>query len=99
MHDLYNQNGEATNIDRIWELLTDSDGDLIADVGDLGKVDFVSDTDNYQTADNETTIRIEACGTGVTWIKGTTAANSGCGTAGTAATRVDPVRYATHPDG
>ena len=30
MHDLYNQNGVTSNIHKIWELLTDADGDLLA---------------------------------------------------------------------
>ena len=99
LHDLYDQNDTAGNITKIWELLTDSDGDLLDAVGDLGKVDMVSDSDNFQTADDEMTIAVEACASGVSWIKGTSAATSGCGTAGTPAAAVTPARYATHPDG
>ena len=61
MHDLYDQNRTPNNLTMIWESLTDSDGDLIAAVGDLGKADLLSDTDNPKTADNETTITLEAC--------------------------------------
>ena len=99
LHDLYNQNATAGNITKIWQLLTDSDMDLLDSVGDLGKSDLVSDEDDYSTPDNETTIAVEACDDDVDWIKGTTAANSGCGTAGTAATAVTPAQVMTHPDG
>ena len=103
MHDLYDQNGSDANLEVIWEFLTDSDMDLIDAVGDLGKVDLLSDTDNPKTADNEMTIALEACASGVSW-KGTTAAHisTGCGgtdgTDGSAATeQTGQVR--THPDG
>jgi len=97
IHDLYDQNEDDNNIDKIWQWLTDADGDLTS--GDLGKVDMVSSRDNYQTADDERTISVEACATGTSWIKGTTAANSGCGTAGTAATVLDSNARKTNPDG
>ena len=103
MHDLYNQNGVTSNINKIWELLTDSDGDLLAGAGDLGKADLVSDSDNPRTADNETTIALEACASGVTW-RATTAAQivSGCGgtdgTDGAAATE-QTGQVKTNPDG
>ena len=56
------------------------------------------------TADNETTISVEACAAGVKW-NGTTDAHiaTGCGgtdgTDGAAATVVDAAARATHPDG
>ena len=96
LHDLYNQNEAADNIDKIWELLTDSNMDLTA--GDLGKVDMLSDSDNPRTADNETTIILEACDSGVKWTA--TAAGdiqTGCG--GTAAADEQAGRTATNPDG
>ena len=103
LHDLYNQNGGTSNIQKIWELLTDSDGDLVASAGDLGKVDLLSDDDDPKTADNETTIALEACGSGVTW-RATTAAQiaTGCGgTDGTDGTAAAPVEGSvkTNPDG
>ena len=98
LHDLYNNNGSDANLNMIWESLTDSDGDLIAGAGDLGKVDFVSDSDNFRTADDETTIGIEACGAGVTW-SATNAAGIATGCDGSPAAAVTPARYATHPDG
>ena len=103
LHDLYNQNGVTSNINKIWELLTDSDGDLVASAGDLGKSDLLSDSDNPRTADNETTIALEACASGVTW-RATTAAQiaTGCGgtdgTDGTAATE-QTGQVKTNPDG
>ena len=103
MHDLYDQNGDDGNLEVIWEYLTDSDDDLIAAVGDLGKADLVSDTDNPKTADNETTIALEACASGVSW-KGTKAAHisTGCGgtdgTDGAAATE-QTGQVKTNPDG
>ena len=103
IHDLYNQNDYDGNIQKIWELLTDSDGDLVASAGDLGKVDLLSDDDDPKTADNETTIVLEACESGVSW-KGTTAAHiaSGCGgTDGTdgAAAAEQTGQVKTNPDG
>ena len=65
MHDLYNQNKRAENIDAIWEWLTDSNSDLTA--GDLGKVDLVSSKDDRDTADDERTIQVESCATGTSW--------------------------------
>ncbi|MDE0474769.1 MAG: hypothetical protein OXI50_09430, partial [Gammaproteobacteria bacterium] len=104
IHDLYDQDEDDNNIDKIWQFLTDDDGDLIDAVGDLGKADLVSDEDDPKTADNETTIGVEECGAGVDW-NGTTAAHiaTGCGgtdgTDGTAAAVVDTTARATHPDG
>ena len=100
LHDLYDQNGTTNNITKIWEWLTDSDGDLIDDVGDLGKVDLVSDEDDFMTEDDETTIAVEACADGETYIKGSTAATSGCVTAGgTRPSDANGEGVATHPDG
>ena len=61
LHDLYGDNGAANNIKKIWQLLTDDDGDLNA--GDLGKVDLVSSTDDRSTEDDERTILVESCET------------------------------------
>ncbi|MCY3746530.1 MAG: fibronectin type III domain-containing protein [Acidobacteria bacterium] len=103
IHDLYDQDESDNNIDKIWQFLTDDDGDLVDSVGDLGKVDLVSDNDDPKTADNETTIALEACASGVTW-RATTAAQiaTGCGgtdgTDGTAATE-QTGRVKTSPDG
>ncbi len=97
MHDLYDQNGNAGNLEVIWEYLTDSDGDLISAVGDLGKVDLLSDEDNPRTADDETTITLEACGPNVSWTA-TTAAQIPTGCSGDAAT-VQTGRVKTNPDG
>ena len=47
MHDLYNQNDDANNLEHIWDWLTDVDGDPSA--GDLGKVDMAHDTDVAST--------------------------------------------------
>ena len=103
IHDLYDQDEDDNNIDKIWQFLTDDDGDLLDSVGDLGKADLVSDDDDPKTADNETTIALEWCGAGVDW-NGTTDAHisTGCGgtdgTDGTAATeRTGHVK--TNPDG
>ena len=104
IHDLYDQDENDNNIDKIWQFLTDDDGDLVDSVGDLGKADLVSDDDDPKTADNETTIGVEACAAGVDW-NGTTDAHiaTGCGgtdgTDGTAASVVDTNARATHPDG
>ncbi len=65
MHDLYNQNDRAENIEAIWEYLTDSNNDLTA--GDLGKVDLVSSKDDRDTADDERTIQVESCPSGTSW--------------------------------
>ena len=62
MHDLYNQNDYDGNIQKIWQLLTDADGDLTA--GDLGKADIVSSTDDRTTPDDERTLLVEACADG-----------------------------------
>ena len=111
LHDLYDENDSAGNIDKIWELLTDSDGDLIASAGDLGKVDLISDTDSNATADDETSVEVEACTTGNKWRKIFDSTGNGtadmytCGsdndvvTSATDAVAVSPARYATHPDG
>ena len=82
MHDLYNQNDRAENIDAIWEWLTDSNGDLTA--GDLGKVDLVSSKDDRDTADDERTIRVESCPSGTSW-----APRDGYAQDGTGTTKVD----------
>ena len=101
IHDLYDQNGDDNNINVIWQFLTDADGDLTA--GDLGKADLVSDDDDPKTADNETTIALEACDSGVKW-NATTASHisTGCGgtdgTDGSAASVVTG-RSKTNPDG
>ena len=102
LHDLYDQNETAGNITKIWQLLTDDDDDLTA--GDLGKSDLLSDSDDPKTADNETTIGVEACGAGVKWNGSTTAhIPTGCGgtdgTDGTGATVVDATARKTNPDG
>ena len=47
----------------IWESLLDKDDDLIADAGDLGKVDLVSTKDDRSTVDDERTIEVESCTT------------------------------------
>ena len=100
LHDLYNHNGVTSNITKVWELLTDSDMDLIDAVGDLGKADLLSDTDDFMTEDDETTINVEACADGETYIKGSTAATSGCVTAGgTRPSDANGEGVATHPDG
>ena len=96
LHDLYDQNAQANNITMIWEWLTDSDGDLIDAVGDLGKVDLLSDTDNPRTADNETTIELEVCDG--TWTA-TTAAEISTGCGGSAAAAASPAQVKTNPDG
>ena len=104
IHDLYDYHQDDNNINKIWQFLTDDDGDLVDSVGDLGKADLVSDDDDPKTADNETTITVEACAAGVDW-EGTTDAHiaTGCGgtdgTDGTAATIVDAAARQTHPDG
>ena len=101
LHDLYNQNGgtDNTNIEAIWKSFTDSDGDLDEDYGDLTKVDFVSDDDNPRTADNETTVEVEACAAGVKWTA-TKATDIETGCAGTtSATPAPDGGVATHPDG
>ena len=111
LHDLYNQNGSDGNIAKIWELLTDSDGDLIASAGDLGKVDLVSDTDSNATPDDETSVAVEACTTGNKWRKIFDSTGNGtadmytCGdsndvvTSATPAVAVTPAQFETHPDG
>ena len=104
IHDLYNDNNSPNNLEVIWESLRDSDGDLVGSAGDLGKADLLSDTDDPKTADNETTIGVEACAAGVKW-NGTVTAHigTGCGgtdgTNGSAASIVDSDARATHPDG
>ena len=66
--------------------------------GDLGKVDMLSDTDNPRTADNETTIILEACAAGVKWTATATAnIETGCG--GEVAAAEQAGRTATNPDG
>ena len=101
LHDLYNQNDYAGNIQKVWQLLTDADGDLTA--GDLGKSDLLSDTDNPRTADDESTITLEACASGVKWNATTTAQiPTGCGgTDGTdgAAATIQTGQVKTNPDG
>ena len=97
MHDLYGQNERASNINKIWEWLTDSDDDLIDAVGDLGKVDLLSDEDDPKTADNETTIVLEACASGVDWVA-TNAAGIATGCEGSAAAE-QTGQVKTNPDG
>ncbi len=100
IHDLKDQDEDDNNINKIWQWLTDADTDLMASVGDLGKVDMVSSRDNYQTADDERTITVEECAAGVSWTKGTTDDNSGCGSAGGAnATVLNTDARKTNPDG
>ncbi len=65
-NDLYNHNERASNIDAIWELLTDSNNDLTI-AGDLGKVDLVSSKDDRDTADDERTIEVESCPSDTSW--------------------------------
>ena len=104
IHDLYDYHQSDNNIDKIWQFLTDDDGDLVDSAGDLGKADLVSDDDDPTTADNETTITVEACAAGVDW-EGTedTHISTGCGgtdgTDGVAATIVNAAARQTHPDG
>ena len=67
LNDLYNQNKDISNIQMIWESLLDKDNDLIADAGDLGKVDLLSSKDDRSTADDERTIEVESCATGTSY--------------------------------
>ena len=67
IHDLYDQNDNDNNINKIWEFLTDSDGDLVASAGDLGKVDLLSSTDDRSTVDDERTIAVESCPSGTSY--------------------------------
>ena len=100
IHDLYDYHQDDNNIDKIWQFLTDDDGDLVDAAGDLGKVDMVSDDDDFMTEDDETTIAVEACADGETYIKGSSAATSGCVTAGgTRPSDANGDGFATHPDG
>ena len=84
MHDLYNDNSRLGNIDAIWESLTDSDGDLKAEAGDLGKVDLVSSKDDRKTADDERTILVESCPSGTSWAPRDGYSADGTGTTRTA---------------
>ena len=59
LHDLYDNNQDGGNLEVIWQYLVDEDDDPI--MGDFGKVDLVSAKDDWQTADNETTLELEAC--------------------------------------
>ena len=68
LNDLYNQNARGTNIDAIWEFLTDDDADLTS--GDLGLVDMVSAKDDRDTVDDERTIFVESCPTGFSYHPG-----------------------------
>ena len=52
LHDLYNQNEDAGNLEWIWGSLRDADGDPMA--GDLGKVDMVSEENDADTDVDET---------------------------------------------
>ena len=61
LNDLYNQNSDEMNIQMIWESLLDKDSDLIAEAGDLGKVDLLSSKDDRSTVDDERTILVESC--------------------------------------
>ncbi len=104
LHDLYDQNSQANNITKIWERLTDSDGDLVGEIGDLGKVDLISDTDDFRTPDNETTIALEVCAGDAKWNAGEAGEiATGCGgtdgTDGTAAVAATPAQVKTNPDG
>ena len=65
--------------------------------GDLGKIDMISDLDNARTADNETTIVLEACASGVDWVA-TNAAGIDTGCEGAEATERTG-RTALNPDG
>ena len=104
IHDLYDYHQSDNNINKIWQFLTDDDGDLIDSAGDLGKVDLVSDDDDPETADDETTITVEACAEDVDWgADEADEIDTGCGregdTAGVAATIVNADARQTHPDG
>ena len=75
----------------------------MASVGDLGKVDLLSDEDDPTTADNETTIGLEACATGLTW-NGRIDDHIPTGCGGTDGTDGSPAavqtgRVQTNPDG
>ena len=67
LNDLYNQNKDTSNIQMIWESLLDKDNDLIADAGDLGKVDLLGSKDDRKTADDERTISVESCPSGTSY--------------------------------
>ena len=67
LNDLYNQNDDEANIKLIWESLLDKDTDLIADAGDLGKVDMLGSKDIRKTADDERTITLESCPSGTSY--------------------------------
>ena len=67
LNDLYNQNQDSSNIQLIWESLLDKDDDLIADAGDLGKVDMLSSKDDRSTVDDERTILVESCPSGTSY--------------------------------
>ena len=111
LNDLYNQNGRASNINAIWEFLTDDDGDLVASAGDLGKVDMLSDKDDPKTVDDETSIEVEECGTdGHEWrlsydddgdgeADEYTCSNPDDGVVTTETAAEDTTATATHPDG
>ena len=97
IHDLYDYHQDDNNIAKIWEFLTDDDGDLVDSAGDLGKVDMVSDEDDSKTADNETTVTVEACDTG-DWDPDLAADDIATGCDGSPAA-VQAGEFATHPDG
>ena len=100
IHDLYDYHESDDNINKIWEFLTDDDGDLVDSAGDLGKVDMVSDSDDFMTEDDETTVAVEACADGTDYVKGSSAATSGCGSEGGARpSDANGDGFATHPDG
>jgi len=76
LNDLYdanqNRGSDATattddNLKVIWKSLLDLDGDLMADAGDLGKVDLVSSKDDRSTVDDERTLRVESCPSGTSY--------------------------------
>ena len=96
LHDLRNDADRDNNINAIWQYLTDLDGDLTA--GDLGKSDFLSATDDFRTADDERTVTVEACATGVKWTA-TKTSEIPAGCDGAEATVVDGAARKTNPDG
>ena len=99
LHDLRNDAGRDSNINAIWQYLTDLDGDLTA--GDLGKADLVSDVDDPKTADNETTPVLETCTGGGTWTAADYEAGnpSAACVGGTYNETGDSLGIKTNPDG
>ncbi len=104
IHDLYDYHQDDNNIKKIWQFLTDDDGDLVASAGDLGKVDFLSDDDDLKTADDETTIELEVCPANTKWDPDGATDTTPCkstdgGTTADADHAQDGSRIAINPDG